>query len=378
MDDLATTTTCLSGQVVLDLGQLHPGPHAAMLLAQLGATVIKVERPGTGDTARGLGPETFAKYNRGKRSIALDLKQAADKALLLRLVRRSHALIEGFRPGVMARLGLAYEDLRAANPALVMCSLSGFGQQGPYARRPGHDLNYLALAGYWAVPSQVADVVARPRVRLSDYCGSMYAALSMAVAMATARQTGRGQHLDVSLHRAVMAWTWPGIDAMLRGGDDIEAMGHVMPDNDLFETADGRYIVLGILEEKFWDALVARLGDDFPELGAPAYGSRPGRMAHKRELNQLLKRIFASRKRSEWESCLEGADLPWSPVLEHDEILSDPHVGAGRDFLLRSPEGGMAAAFPVGFSGGLPEVDTAVPVLDGARQEILDWLDAQD
>src|SRR5690606_13527430 len=203
-----------------------------------------------------------------------------DKAILLRLVQRAHGLIEGFRPGVMQRLGLAYDTLQDINPALVMCSISGFGQTGPYALRAGHDLNYLALAGYWAVPAQVHDVVARPRVRLSDYCGSLHAALSMVVAMMSAQQTGQGQHLDVSLHAATLAWTWPGIAQMLRHtDDDTNAMPHVMPDNDLFQTADGRYIALGIQEEKFWVALRERLGGEYPALWSAAYRSRADRMA---------------------------------------------------------------------------------------------------
>ncbi len=367
--------TCLSGKVLLDLGQLHPGPHTAMLLGQLGATVIKVERPGTGDSARTLGHDTFAKYNRGKLSIALDLKQGGDRAILLRLVRRAHGLIEGFRPGVMSRLGLDYETLQRVNPALVMCSITGFGQTGPYAQRPGHDLNYLALAGYWAVPSQIDDVVGRPRVRLSDYCGSMYAALSMVVAIMTAEQSGHGQHLDVSLHGSTLAWTLPGIDMMLRRtGDDLDAMAHIMPDNDLFKTADGRYIALGILEEKFWNALRDRLSAEFPVLASGAYSTRSLRMANKRALHDALNIIFASKSRREWKACFEGTDIPWAPVLEHDEIAQDPHVLAQG---LHTPCGtttGFRPFFPVRFSGGLPDIADTVPGLDADRQAILDWL----
>jgi crotonobetainyl-CoA:carnitine CoA-transferase CaiB-like acyl-CoA transferase len=152
----------------------------------------------------------------------------------------------------MDRLGLGYRALCAENPRIVMCSISGFGQTGPYAADPGHDLNYLALAGFWAVPAQVEDRVARPRVRVSDYAAAAYASLSLAVAIMSARQSGQGQHLDVSIHDAILAWTagsaWTAHRAAQAGTD---APG-VMPDNDIFETADGRHMVLGIMENKFW------------------------------------------------------------------------------------------------------------------------------
>lgn len=375
----AAAPTCLRGQVVLDLGQLHPGPHTAMLLQQLGATVIKVERPGSGDSGRALGPDTFAKYNRGKLSIALDLKDAADRATLLALARRSQALIEGFRPGVMDRLGVGWDALRAANPGLVLCSISGFGQSGPYAQRPGHDLNYLALSGYWAVPSQVQDHTGRPNVRLSDYCGSMYAALSLVVAMMTARVTGQGQHLDVSLHDAMTAWTIPGVDTMVRKtGTDIGRMGHVMPDNDLFATADGRHIALGILEEKFWQNLRDLLAGEFPALADPGYATRPGRMARKRELNAQLQAMFAQKTLAAWAECFGDADIPWSPVLAHDELLDDPHVAA-RGLSAPDPEGGARIVqFPVKFSEGLAPHGGGAPGLDAHRAQVLRWLDSGD
>lgn len=367
--------TCLSGSVVLDLGQLHPGPHTAMLLGQLGATVIKVERKGEGDTARSLGRDTFAKYNRGKLSIALDLKDPEDKEILLRLVAGSDALIEGFRPGVMDRLGLGYADLNAVNPKLVMCSISGFGQEGPYAHRAGHDLNFLALAGYWAVPSQVEHVVSRPHVRLSDYCGSMYATLAMIVAMMTARESGKGQHLDVSLHDAMMAWTLPGIDIMLRKtGMEIDRMGHVMPDNDIFPTADGRFLVLGILEEKFWIALRDKLKAEFPDILAEAFSTRAYRMSNKCQLNALLKQIIAGKALHEWKDYFADADIPWSPVLDYDEILDDPHVKARRIFSREAEGEPITVGFPVRFSSGLPAERTSLPELDADREHILEWL----
>lgn len=359
----------LSGLTVLDLGQLHPGPYTAMLLAQLGATVIKVEKP-QGDTARQLGAETFAKYNRGKQSISLDFKREEDQRILLQLVERCDVLVEGFRPGVLAKLGLDYARLARANPRLVMCSISGFGQTGPYAQRPGHDVNYMALAGYWAVPSQVHDVMGRPRLRLSDYCAAMHAALAILAAVQDARASGVGQHLDVSIHDTLTAWMAPALHAMNGpGGADIEQLPHVMPDNDVFETADGRHFALGILEESFWQNLCEALDDICPDLMAARYQTRAGRLEDKRALNDRLRALFATRSLAHWEAVFEGRDIPWAPVLRHDEVFNDPHVRHRAVTALTDT--GRVVDFPVKFSKPLPALAQGVPKLDEHRQDIL-------
>ncbi len=365
----------LSGMSVLDLGQLHPGPYTAMLLGQLGATVIKVEKP-QGDTARQLGAETFAKYNRGKQSICLDLKREEDKRVLLQLVAGSDVVVEGFRPGVMANLGLDYTQLARVNPRVVLCSISGFGQTGPYAQRPGHDVNYMALAGYWAVPSQVRDVMARPRLRLSDYCAAMHAALAILAAVQDARESGVGQHLDVSIHDTMTAWMAPALQAMNGlAGPEVAHLPHVMPDNDVFETADGRHLALGILEESFWRNLCVALAPVCPDLNAPGYQTRAGRMREKRVLNDRLRELFKSRSLADWERLFDGHDIPWAPVLRHDEVFEDPHV-RHRGVVADTPAG-RVVGFPVKFSKPLPSMAREVPGLDQHRAQILARLRAQ-
>ncbi|RSF05126.1 CaiB/BaiF CoA transferase family protein [Achromobacter aegrifaciens] len=365
----------LSGMSVLDLGQLHPGPYTAMLLGQLGATVIKVEKP-QGDTARQLGAETFAKYNRGKQSICLDLKREEDKRVLLQLVAGSDVVVEGFRPGVMANLGLDYTQLARVNPRVVLCSISGFGQTGPYAQRPGHDVNYMALAGYWAVPSQVRDVMARPRLRLSDYCAAMHAALAILAAVQDARESGVGQHLDVSIHDTMTAWMAPALQAMNGpAGPEVAHLPHVMPDNDVFETADGRHLALGILEESFWRNLCVALAPACPDLNAPGYQTRAGRMREKRVLNDRLRELFKSRSLADWERLFDGHDIPWAPVLRHDEVFEDPHV-RHRGVVADTPAG-RVVGFPVKFSKPLPSMAREVPGLDQHRAQILARLRAQ-
>jgi len=355
--------SCLNGVRIVDLSQLLPGPHATALLQQLGADVMKVEPPGVGDTSRQIGPAVFAQFNRGKQSIALDLKQAAGKAAFLDLVRDADAVVEGFRPGVMQRLGLGYDVLAQVNPKIVLCSISGFGQNGPYARRPGHDLNYLALAGFWSIPAQVEDKVARPRVRVADYAASSYAALSLVVAILSARQNGRGQHLDVSIHDAVMSWTAPAAWAARVYASLPSASQTVMPDNDLFETRDGRHLALGILENKFWLTLREAIGGDFPALMDERFATRTGRQSLKTEVNALLKAIFAGRTLAEWLDALGAHDLPVSALLEAHELFADPHVRARG--MVREVDDGQTIAlrFPVKFSLGLPDGCDHVPEL---------------
>lgn len=369
-DAMKPEWSCLKDVRILDLSQLLPGPHATTLLMQLGADVIKVEQPGVGDTSRQFGQRVFAQCNRGKRSVALDLKAPADRDAFLAMVREADAVVEGFRPGVMRRLGLDYAALAEVNPAIVLCSISGFGQSGPYAEHAGHDLNYLALAGYWAVPAQVDDLVSRPRARVSDYAASGYAALALAVAVMSARQSGQGQHLDVSIHEAMLSWTAHGAwSARTRTDeadetDDPDGGPLVMPDNDLFETADGRHLAMGILENKFWLHLRDALGNDCPWLRDERFATRAGRQGHKREVSGLLKAMFRSRTLAQWRAAFEGLDLPFSPVLNADELFADPHVRARG--MVRELDDGRAIAlrFPVRFSRGLPDSGTHAPALD--------------
>lgn len=355
--------SCLKDVKIIDASQLLPGPHATSLLLQLGADVIKVERRGTGDTARELGSAVFAQFNRDKRSVALDLRDSRDREAFLDLVRGCDAVVEGFRPGVMKSYGLGYDDLAKVNPAIVMCSISGFGQTGPYASHAGHDLNYLAMAGYWAAPTQVEDKIARPGVRVSDYAASSYAALSLVVAIMSARQNGVGQHLDVSIHDSILSWTAPTA-WLARNFEKNPLMSPmVMPENDIFETQDGRHLALGILENKFWINLCACLGEAFPQLEDKRFSTRMGRLACKKEVNDLLKQIFLTRPLARWSECLADCDLPFSPLLGASELFADAHVqsrGTLREF---ANEGTIAVRFPVKFSLGLPDTEGRVPTL---------------
>nr|WP_315983351.1 CaiB/BaiF CoA-transferase family protein [Aliamphritea spongicola] len=281
---------------IIDMSRLLPGPMTTQLLADLGAEVIKIEEPKEGDTGRVLGKDMFARLNRNKKSLTVNLKTEEGKQILRELLASADCLVESFRPGAMERLGFSYEDVKAINPALVYCSLSGYGQTGPYANRAGHDIDFLALSGYFGVPSQVNDKIARPKVRLSDYAGSMYAALSLSVAIASAKQSKVGQYLDVAILDAMTAWSAPLLRVAHEVCDsDPDRMPFVMPDNDIFATADGEHLAIGLFENKFWKQMAEMLSGEFPQLSEEKYATTKLRNQRKQEVNDLLAEVFASK-----------------------------------------------------------------------------------
>lgn len=256
----------LHGVRVLDMSWLLPGPLCTSLLADLGADVLKVERPGDGDYARSLLPGLFHLVNRGKRSAVFDLREAADRERLLEIAASAHIFVEGFRPGVVGRLGVGYETVSRLNPRIVYVSLSGYGQSGPMASHAGHDINFCAEAGLLAIPSSVGqERPYRMQLPVSDIAGGMYAALSALAALRSSDASGEGAHLDVSLAECALAWSalrWADAPATADGN-----WRHVSPGNDLFEASDGEWLATALVEEKFWAAFcdaAAALGASQP------------------------------------------------------------------------------------------------------------------
>lgn len=364
---------------IIDMSRLLPGPMTTQLLADLGAEVIKIEEPKEGDTGRVLGKDMFARLNRNKKSLTVNLKTEQGKKILRELLASADCLVESFRPGAMERLGFSYEEVKAINPALVYCSLSGYGQTGPYANRAGHDIDFLALSGYFGVPSQVEDKIARPKVRLSDYAGAMYAALSLSVAIASAKQSRVGQYLDVAILDAMTAWSAPLLRVAHEVCDsDPERMPFVMPDNDIFETSDGEHLAIGLFENKFWKELVEMLSSEFPQLADENYATGKLRNQRKKEVHSLLSEVFASKTLEQWEALFNPTDMPWAPVLRDMRFFEDPHIKA-RDLMQKLPAAdGQSESFqvryPVKFSAGLDDLRLPPPEKGQHTDEILSQL----
>lgn len=293
-------------------------------LADLGADVVKIEDLGAGDYAT---PSVRDLVNRNKRAIRLDLKQRAGAEALLRLARHAHILIEGFRPGVMQRLGVDYATVAQVNPAIVYCSLSGFGQTGPLAQMPGHDLNYGALTG-------VVDQIGTPEspalsnLPIADLLGgTMTAVMGMLAALFDAQRSGRGRHVDVAIADGVLAHAVLPLAALNQNGH-VPPVGQGTLTGSLacygtYRTADGRFVAVGALERKFWDVLCRRL--ERPDL-APLH--RSGDAATEERLRAELAALFAARPLAHWSTLFAAGDACVTPVLRLDEALQHPHFRA--------------------------------------------------
>ncbi|MFG3136428.1 CaiB/BaiF CoA transferase family protein [Streptomyces sp. NPDC048211] len=361
------TWSALAGKRILDLSRLLPGPYATSLLADLGADVIKIESPAGGDPLR-VAPALFDALNRNKRSVALDLRTESGRDAFLRLARTADAVVESHRPGVLDSLGLGFDTLHAANPRLVLCSLTGYGQSGPYADKPGHELNFLGLSGFFGVPGDLSGEITRPGVRVGDMAGAMHAALALTAALAG----DEGQHIDVSLSDSITAWCSLFAFQQLDTEDPLTA-GLVQGDNALFTTADGRTFSLATFEDKFWRELRTELAPFFPELDTDVYDLRAARTAAKDEVNALLTKVFAARDHDWWQERLTAIGAPWAPVITRPaELLADPHAVA-RDLFTRpgGPGTPPQARFPVTFGAGLDTFRAAAPTLGEHTRELL-------
>jgi crotonobetainyl-CoA:carnitine CoA-transferase CaiB-like acyl-CoA transferase len=309
----------LEGVRVLDLTTQMPGPFCTMLLADLGADVVKVEAP-AGDQMRAY-PPMFEAVNRGKRSLVLDLKRPAARETLRRLARGADLFLEGFRPGVAARLGADYAAIREANPGIVYCSISGFGQDGPERDRPGHDVNYLALAGVLGLDARVSGAPSAPGVLVSDLAAGQFAAIACLAALVGRRAGGPGQCIDLSMTDGAVLWTAIEMARLLAEGRQPERPNvTVAPHYGVFRTADGRFVTLGIVyEDHFWRAFCDAVGwDDWRGL------AHPERLARYDEIRARLVALFASAPRDAWTARFAGTEVPFGPVLELPEVLEWP------------------------------------------------------
>jgi len=313
LKDQAEPWTPLSGVQVVDFSMFVPGPFASAMLADLGAEVTKVEMP-SGDPGRGYVPVQFETENRNKRSLALDLKNPAAKEIVHRLVRKADIVVEGFRPGVAKRLAIDYETLKRTKGRLVYCSISGYGQTGPWRERPGHDVNYVAAAGALAFPGQWLKPPARSSLPIADMGGGAFAA----VAVLAALHEGKGAYLDLSLFETAFFWA-----AMRHGLDpEVDPRAHIFPVNDVFETQDGKRLTLGILEEHFWRNFVKLV----PELGEARFSADALRREHGNALSLKLEEVIKTRKASDWLKLCGENDVPVDLCVTPGEAARHPQL----------------------------------------------------
>ncbi|HKW59617.1 MAG TPA: CaiB/BaiF CoA-transferase family protein [Candidatus Dormibacteraeota bacterium] len=324
---------------VLDLTRLLPGAFCTQLLADLGADVIKVEEPETGDYMRWTPPlvdgqsSLFDALNRGKRSVALDLKMIEGRDALLRLAERADVLVEGNRPGVMARLGLGWDALHARNPRLVMCSITGYGQDGPYASRAGHDLNYMAIAGALGLNGERGGPPVPLSVQVADIGGGgLQPAVAILGALVAVQRGGKGRWIDAAMTDSAAGWM--ALVFAAHGAGERVARGDQRLSGRyacyrVYECADGRHYSVAALEPKFWKALCGAL--DLPDLVEQQY-------AEDMAVQGAMEDIFRSRSRDEWEAKLSGLDACCEPVLDVDEVSTHPQIVA-RGLLNRKGRG---------------------------------------
>jgi crotonobetainyl-CoA:carnitine CoA-transferase CaiB-like acyl-CoA transferase len=331
----------LSGVTVLDLTRLLPGAICTLTLADLGAEVIKVEDPRGGDALRHMPPLARGRsvydwlFNRDKKSLTLDLRVEGSREVLDALCARADVLVESFRPRTARRLGIDALSLRTRHPRLVHCALTGFGQTGPYADHPGHDINFVALAGLLALDHAAPGETPRmPRMLIADIGGgAMSAVAGILAALFAQARTGEGATVDTSMHEGALSWlAFPAARWLVQGGafeaSDLPITGREACYN-LYRTADGRHLALGALEPKFWQAFCARLGR--PDLVPLQHATGA---AQDRLLDEV-RAILASRTREDWLRLFEGTEACLVPVNSVEEALRDPHVAARRAVLAR-------------------------------------------
>lgn len=323
----------LAGVRVIDLSRLLPGPYATQLLADMGAEVIKLERPPDGDYARAMPPYialdeersegfVFAQNNRGKKSVALDFDSPEGRETLVRLCKGADVLVESFRPGTLARRKLGWAELHAECPRLIYCSVSGYGQTGPLAERAGHDINYLALAGILKLNGARTSAPVPMPVLVADLAGGMRAAFEIVAALVERERTGMGSYLDVALFDAAVDWmqTITGAAFRAEGVNPSRSetfLTGLAPCYNVYETSDGGFMSIGALEPRFWIEFCSAVGRE--DLVEQQFDE--GAVPRVREL-------FKTRTREEWTEFSKRVDCCLDPLLDVSETFAHPQVAA--------------------------------------------------
>jgi crotonobetainyl-CoA:carnitine CoA-transferase CaiB-like acyl-CoA transferase len=321
----------LAGFKVIDLSRLLPGPFCSMLLADMGADVIKVEDPKQGDYIRWWPPRIgrnsgfHVVLNRSKRSLTLNLKTEEGKKLFRRLIEDADVVLEGFRPGVMDRLGLGYESLKLINPRVVYCAITGFGSEGARSQKAGHDINYLALNGVLSYSGRDGHPTL-PGVQIADIGGGgLLAAFSIVTGLLARERLGKGQFIDISMTDGALTWNclrWGKLlaDAIVPSPED-DFLNHGYACYNIYETRDGRHMSLGAIEPQFWKGFceaVGKLRWDRPDYFEPG--------PHQKVMRDEIADLFKQKTQSEWIDLFAPLDCCCEPILNLAEVMDDPHV----------------------------------------------------
>ncbi|MCM3764351.1 CaiB/BaiF CoA-transferase family protein [Neobacillus niacini] len=321
----------LEGIRVLDLTRLLPGPYCSLMLADFGADVIKIEDPTIGDYARWWEPKIgglsamFHSLNRNKRSMSLDLKQDQNREVFVELVRTADVLIESFRPGVMDRLGLGYEELKKHNPKLIYCAITSYGQTGPYKDIPGHDINFLGYSGLLELQGEQNRKPVSSSVQIGDLGGgALMGVVGILVSIIEAQKSGKGQFIDISMLDGSVSWMQTMLPSYLVSGQ-LPGRGELVLNGGMacyetYETKDHRYLSVGALEMKFWKNFCQVIGKEelINQLNAP-----PEQQAG---MKKEIQAIIETKTLTEWVGLFDGVDACVAPVLTMEEMVNDPQI----------------------------------------------------
>ncbi len=339
-----STTPPLADILVLDLSRVLAGPYASMMLADLGAEVIKVERPGHGDDTRQWGPPWaggesayYLSVNRNKKSITLNLKSQEGRNIIRDLASQADVLLENFRVGTMEKWGLGYETLRELNPGLIYCAITGYGQSGPYRDRPGYDFIIQAQGGIMSITGPVEGPPMKVGVAIVDITAALFAATSILAALHERERSGQGQYIDIALLDSQVAWLANVASNYLVSGERPARYGNAHPNivpYEPFPTSDG-WIAVGVGNDRQWQRLCALANwDDLAADGR--FATNPQRVEHRDVLVPILQERFQTRTSEEWYAALVEAGIPCAPINYIDQVFSDPQVLA-RDMFVELP-----------------------------------------
>jgi len=372
----------LEGIKILDLSRALAGPYCTMLLGDMGADVIKIERPGKGDDSRAWGPPFiegesayFLSVNRNKKSITLNLKSKKGKEILFKLIKISDVLIETNRPGVMEKLGLSFEEVKEVNPKIVYCSISGFGQTGPYKLRPGFDQVIQGMGGLMSITGEENRPPIKVGVAITDVGAGMYAAIGILAALLRRNKTGEGEYIDVSMLDGTISWLTYQSGRYFASGEVPKPMGSGHPlivPYQAFKTKD-IYINIAVGNDSLWRKFCETMGLDIAD--DPKFSTNAKRVENKEELIKILNEILSKKTGKELLEILNKAGIPCGPIYKLNDMFSDPHVILrGMVSEIEHPKAGKikVTGVPIKFKNSPGKIRLPPPLLGENNFEILE------